>query len=112
MALGVAPARAVADRRVRVDTSNFDELDYFTSKSLVADPYPYFDHLREVCPIQREPHHDVVMVTGYHEAVAMFSDPATFLSCNALTGPFPGLPVSLEGDDVSELVESHRDVCP
>ncbi len=48
MALGVAPAQAVADRRGRVYTSNFDELDYFTSKPFVADPYPSFDHLREV----------------------------------------------------------------
>jgi hypothetical protein len=46
MAFGVAPAHAVADRRGRVDPSNLDELDYFTSKSLVADPYPYFDPWR------------------------------------------------------------------
>ena len=32
--------------------------------ALVADPYPYFEHLRAQCPVQREPHHDVVMVTG------------------------------------------------
>ena len=28
------------------------------------------------------------------------------------TGPFPGFPVALEGDDVSELIEKHRDELP
>ena len=92
--------------------SHSDELDFFTDRSFIADPYPYFDRLREGCPIQREPHHDVVMVTGYEAAVALFSDPAAFSSCNALSGPFPGFPFPFEGDDVSELVETHRDQLP
>ncbi len=92
--------------------SSADELDFFTDRSFIRDPYPYFDRLREGCPIQREPHHDVVMVTGYEEAAAMFSDAAAFSSCNALSGPFPGFPFPFEGDDVSELVEAHRDRLP
>ena len=62
--------------------------------------------------MQREPHHDVVMVTGYEEAIAVFHDTATFSSCNSVTGPFPGFPVPLDGDDVSELIEQHRDELP
>jgi cytochrome P450 family 150 subfamily A5 len=89
-----------------------DELDYFTSKALVADPYPYFDHLREEGPVRREPHHGVFMVTGYDEAAAILADPKAFSSCNALSGPFPGFPVPLEGNDVSELVEAYRDHLP
>jgi cytochrome P450 len=91
---------------------NFDSVDFFRDDSLVADPYPYFDHLRQQCPVSREPHHDVVMVTGYDEAVAVYNDAATFSSCNSVTGPFPGFPVALEGDDVSELVEQYRDKLP
>jgi cytochrome P450 len=91
---------------------NFDSVDFFRDDSLVADPYPYFDHLRQQCPVSREPHHDVVMVTGYDEAVAVYNDAATFSSCNSVTGPFPGFPVALEGDDVSELVELYRDKLP
>ena len=30
----------------------------------------------------------------------------------SVTGPFPGFPVPLEGDDVSELIEEHRDALP
>jgi cytochrome P450 len=92
--------------------SDFDGIDFFRGNELVADPYPYFDHLRAQCPVQREPHHGVVMVTGYEEAVSVYTDTATFSSCNAVTGPFPGFPVPLVGDDVSELIEQHRDELP
>ena len=62
--------------------------------------------------MRREPHHDVVMVTGYDEAIAVYHDTATFSSCNSVTGPFPGFPVPLEGDDVSALIDEHRDELP
>jgi cytochrome P450 family 150 subfamily A5 len=91
--------------------TDFDAIDFF-GKELVADPYPYFDHLRAQCPVQREPHHDVVMVTGYDEAVAVYHDTATFSACNSVSGPFPGFPVPLVGDDVSDLIEQYRDQLP
>jgi len=87
-------------------------IDFFSDPAVVADPYPYFDALREGCPVQREPHHDVVMVTGYDEALGVYHDTATFSSCNSVSGPFPGFPVPLEGDDVSALVEEHRNALP
>jgi cytochrome P450 len=88
------------------------DADFFVGDTYVADPYPYFEHLRAQCPVQREPHHDVVMVTGYEEAIAVLHDTATFSSCNSVTGPFPGFPVPLAGDDVSALVDVHRDELP
>jgi cytochrome P450 family 150 subfamily A5 len=91
---------------------DFDTIDFFRGNELVEDPYPYFAHLRATCPVQREGHHDVVMVTGYDEAVSVYTNPATFSSCNSVTGPFPGFPVPLEGDDVSDLIEQHRDELP
>ena len=94
------------------DEPDFDEADFFIDKEYVADPYPYFEHLRAQCPVQREPHHDVVMVTGYDEAIAVFHDTASFSSCNSVTGPFPGFPVPLGGDDVSALIEQYRDQLP
>src|SRR5437763_1635150 len=92
--------------------TDFDSIDFFRDNTLVADPYPYFDYLREQCPVCREPHHDVVMVTGYDEACAIYQDVERFSSCNAVTGPFPGFPVPLEGDDISDLIEKHRDELP
>jgi cytochrome P450 len=92
--------------------TDFEELDFFRGDELVADPYPYFDALRERCPVRREPHHGVVMVTGYDEAVEIFHDSRTFSSCVSVTGPFPGFPVPLEGDDVTALIEEHRHELP
>ncbi|MFJ8194091.1 cytochrome P450 [Streptomyces sp. NPDC096094] len=92
--------------------TDHDAIDFFRDDALVTDPYPYFEHLRARCPLQREPHHDVVMVTGYEEAVQIYNDHETFSSCTSVTGPFPGFPVPLEGDDVSELIARHRDELP
>ncbi|MDH6195436.1 cytochrome P450 [Mycobacterium frederiksbergense] len=92
-----------------------DNRDFFRDNSLVDDPYPFLAGLRERCPVQREPHHDVVMVTGYDEAVAVFGDAATFSSATAVTGPFPGFPIPLQGRpdrEVSELIDRHRDELP
>ncbi len=92
--------------------TDFDSIDFFRDQTLVVDPYPYFDFLRDDCPVRREQHHEVVMVTGYDEALSVYHDIDAFSSCNSVTGPFPGFPVALEGDDVSELIEKHRDELP
>jgi cytochrome P450 family 150 subfamily A5 len=68
--------------------------------------------MRSRCPVLREPHHDVVMVSGYNEAVAVLGDATNFSSCMSVTGPFPGFPVPLEGDDVNDLIAQHRDEIP
>ena len=52
------------------------------------------------------------MITGYEEAVAVYNDSERFSSCTSVTGPFPGFPVPLEGDDVSELIAKHRNKLP
>jgi cytochrome P450 len=92
--------------------TELEKLDFFRDDSLVPDPYPYFDALRERCPVLREPNHDVVMVTGYDEAIEIYNDTEVFSSANSVTGPFPGFPVPLEGDDVSDLIAAHRDELP
>jgi cytochrome P450 len=85
--------------------------DFFTDGSLVADPYGYYDELRK-CPVQREPHHGVMMVSGYDEVTAMCRDEKeNFSACNVVSGPFPGLPPA-EGDDVSDVIERYRDTLP
>jgi cytochrome P450 family 150 subfamily A5 len=94
------------------DPTDLASIDFFRDQRLVADPYRYFAALREQCPVTREPHHGVTMVTGYDEAVEAFHDSTTFSSCISVTGPFPGFPVPLEGDDVSELIDKHRDELP
>ena len=92
--------------------TDFDAIDFFRDNAFIADPYPYFEFLRAECPLRREPHHGVVMVTGLEEAVAVYHDTETFSSCNSVSGPFPGLPVPLSGDDVTSIIEQHRDQLP
>lgn len=91
---------------------DFTGMDFFRDQRLVENPYPYFAALRQQCPVSREQHHGVTMVTGWDEAVEVFNDAETFSSCISVTGPFPGFPVPLEGDDVTELIEQHRDELP
>ncbi len=90
----------------------FDSIDFFRTKELTDNPYPYFEHLRAQCPVMKEPHHDVFMVTGYDEAVEIYHDQATFSNCNSAIGPFAKFPVPLEGDDVTEIIETYRDELP
>ena len=87
-------------------------IDWFKDPRLVDDPYPYFNALRDKCPVEPEDLYGVTMVTGWEEAVAVYNDEKTFSSCTSVTGPFPGFPVPLEGDDVTELIEKHRDELP
>lgn len=91
--------------------SDFESVDYFSDQSLVPDPYPYFDYLRAKGPVcQATPYH-VMAVTGYEEALAAYKDPA-FSSCVAVAGPFPPLPFTPQGDDISEQIEAHRTAIP
>ena len=48
--------------------SEFSELDFFRGTELIDDPYPYYEALREQCPVARENHHNVTMITGWDEA--------------------------------------------
>jgi cytochrome P450 len=91
--------------------TDFDTVDFFTDEALVPDPYPYFDHLRSKCPVAPATPFGVLAVTGYEEALEVYRNPA-FSSCVSVAGPFSGLPIQPGGDDVSDLIEAHRDQVP
>ncbi len=87
--------------------TDFDSVDYFTDESLVDDPYPYFDHLQATCPVLHQPaprrrRGD----RATRRPTSVWRDNDTFSSCNSVTGPFPALPVPVEGDDISELIDA------
>lgn len=93
--------------------TDFDTVDFFTDESLVPDPYHYFDHLRSKCPVTPATPFNVMAITGYEEALAVYKDSAFFSSCNSLAGPFSGFPFGPDGaDDVSDLIEEHRHIAP
>ena len=90
---------------------DYETVDYFFDPSLVPDPYPYYDYLRSQCPVRPATPHGVVAVTGHAEALAAYKDPA-MSSCVAVAGPFPPLPFTPEGDDISAQIEAHRAEIP
>ena len=90
------------------DRPDYEAVDYFTDPALVPDPHPYFDYLRGIGPVVKEPHHGVVAVTGYDEAMALYKNVDSYSSCIAVGGPFPPLPFEPSGDDISGLIEQHR----
>jgi cytochrome P450 len=90
-------------------------VDFFRDSRLTDDPYTFYEALRDKCPVAREDHYGVTMVTGWQEAVDVYNDADAFSSCISVTGPFPGFPVPLDehrDEDISELIEKHRDEIP
>lgn len=88
------------------------DVNFFKDRSVQDDPYPYFDAVRAVAPVWQEPHYGVFLVTGHDEARAIYDDHVHFSSCNAVSGPFVRFPEPLEGDDVTDVIERHRDLLP
>jgi cytochrome P450 len=96
-----------------VNTSEFDDVNFFRARELWQNPYPYYEYLRAKGPVWREPHKGVVMITGLEEATAVYRDHERWSSCNTVSGPFPGLPVPVDGyGDISELITKHRHELP
>lgn len=93
-------------------SEDLTKVDFFRDSRLTDDPYTFYEALRNKCPVTREDHYGVTMVTGWQEAVDVYNDADTFSSCISVTGPFPGFPVPLEGDDVTEVIREHRDEIP
>lgn len=86
--------------------------NFFLDQDVIADPHPYFESLRGRCPVVREPHYGVMVVTGHTEAAAILKDADTFSSCVAAGGPFPPLPFDVAGDDIGDLIDDHRAELP
>ena len=91
--------------------TDYGDVDFFSDPRLVADPYPFYEHLRAQCPVAPVPRNGVFAVTGYDELTEVYRDNATYSSVNSSLGPFP-LPFEVRSDDISDLVEVHRDRFP
>ena len=93
-------------------TEDLTDVDFFRDGRLTKDPYPFYAALRDKCPVASEARYGVAMVTGWQEAVDVYNDDSTFSSCISVSGPFPGFPVPLDGDDITNLIAEHRDALP
>lgn len=92
--------------------SGLEAANFFRDRSVQDEPYEYFDAVRAQGPVWQEPHYGVFMVTGHEEALAVYNNAAQFSSCNAVSGPFVKFPEPFEGDDVTDVIERHRDMLP
>ncbi|QZH58320.1 cytochrome P450 [Mycolicibacterium farcinogenes] len=92
--------------------TDFSDVDFFTSSIFVPDPYPYFEYLRSLGPVVTEPHHGVVAVTGYLDTLEVLKDASQWSNCVSVGGPFPPLPFTPEGDDISAQIDAHRTQMP
>jgi cytochrome P450 len=60
----------------------------------VADPYPFFNNLREGMPVAYAPNHDLYLVTRFEDILAVFKNRDVFSAANA-SAPFsPICPVA------------------
>ncbi len=87
--------------------------DFFADATVVQDPVSYFNQLRSQCPVLREQHHDAIMLTGYDAVLDVLSRrDGSFSSSVSVAGPIPPLPFTPQGDDISALLEAHREELP
>ena len=70
------------------------ERDLFTDRELIQDPVPYYAELRNRGPIVREPHHGVILVSGFEEVLAIYADLDSFSSVVAPLGHDPPHPAT------------------
>ncbi|MYL97461.1 cytochrome P450 [Novosphingobium sp. FGD1] len=82
------------------------EKDYFTDHSVLLDPYDYFESIRANGPVYQMTSRDVMVVTGFAEAVEVLLNTRDFSSW-LNPDPLVRLPFEIEGDDISELLDSH-----
>jgi cytochrome P450 len=102
--------------------SEFESVNFFADRAVQDDPYPYFDWVRSQSPVWQEPNYGMFIITGHQEAMAVYSDPATFpenepasgtfSSCNVVCGSFVKLSLPFEGDDITDIIAKCRNELP
>jgi hypothetical protein len=91
---------------------NLAERDYFTDYSILKDPYEYFEALRSKGPVHELPGRDVVVVTGFAEALDVLRNNKDFSSAISVQGAAAPLPFAPAGDDLTPQIEMHRAELP
>lgn len=79
--------------------------DYFTDHAVLLDPYEFFEDLRVHGPVYQLTSRDLVVVTGFAEAVEVLNNTKDFSS---VINPDPIAPLRFvpEGDDISAQIEA------
>lgn len=85
--------------------------DFFTDKSVLLDPYDYFEQIRGDGPVHQMPNRDIIIVTGFKEGVDVLLNTRDFSS---ILNPEPLAPLRFEpkGSDITAQVEAVQDTGP
>ena len=86
--------------------------DFFTDPELKHDPALFYRAQHEQGPIFQEAFHDVFMVSGLEEVLAVYADHASFSAVVAPLGPFVSLPERAPGESVSEMLANRASEIP
>lgn len=86
-----------------------EERDYFTDRSVLLDPYDFFEEIRARGPVVQLADRDILFVTGFKEVVEVLLNKADFSSSIATAGPAAPLPYEVAGNDISDQVRAHSE---
>jgi cytochrome P450 len=89
--------------------TEFADVDYFTDRAVLLDPYEYFDAVRARGPVVKAGPHGITFVTGFAEAVETLLNSEDFSAVIAVNGPVVPLPFEPAGPDIIDQVDAHRD---
>ncbi len=93
-------------------TSTPEERDYFTDRSVLLNPYQYFEEMRARGPVCELRNQDILMVTGFEECVEVLRNHRDFSSVIAPAGANVPLPFEPKEGDITDQIEAHRSEFP
>jgi cytochrome P450 len=88
------------------------ERDYFTDHSVLKNSNSYFKEMLAKGPVINSTIRDLVIITGYEEAISVLLNANDFSSVICAGGPIVPLPFVPEGSDISAQIEKHRAEIP
>jgi cytochrome P450 len=94
--------------------AGYDDVNYMSAEdeSLIQDPYPYYDHLRQRCPVTSVENLGVLAVSGYDELATVQRDTAHYSSANCLAGMFAPIEIPEGCEDLGPIIEEARASVP
>jgi cytochrome P450 len=88
------------------------ERDFFSDPSILRDPYQYFEAMHAKGPVNQLQDRDLVLVTGFEEALEVLRNTKDYSSIITAGGPVLPLPFEPQGNDISAQIEQHRSQVP
>jgi cytochrome P450 len=88
------------------------ERDYYTDRSVLLNPYDWFEEMRAKGVVCRMAQRDLVLVTGFDEALEILNNSTDWSNAISVSGPLLPLPFTPQDDDITDQIEAHRPQIP